>query len=183
MNTRLIKVSKVVFDVWFWFALVGVVALVAVAPFVTTIMDAILENVDRQVSTGFLGATVELNLDGLDEETVTNLSWAVIAMLASGLAVSVYVVHQIRRALRSVLEGRAFKMENEGRLRRMAYAIFSLVPIGWITGTWADSVVNGHFSPNLDPQLGAIAAGLLALSIAEIYKAGVTLADEAELTV
>ena len=68
-------------------------------------------------------------------------------------------------------------------LRRIAYAIFAIVPFGIISQSWMDTVTHGGFQLSLDLQLGTIAIGLLALSIAEIYKAGITLQDEAELTV
>lgn len=182
MNVRLIKMSKIVFDILFWLGVVAIVALLAAAAVIPAIAESAVESGDL-LSGDLMGATVDVSLDELDVAQASQFGWAVLASIVGGLVVSAYVVHQIRRALGSVLAGSAFKHENYGRLRRIAYAIFVLVPIGIVTQTWIDSVLHEGFHFALDLPLGTLAVGLLALSVAEIYKAGISLQDEAELTV
>lgn len=182
MNTGLIRISKIAFDILFWLGLAGLVAVVIGAGFLPMLADFAVENAES-FSGSFLGAQVDVDISSLDTAEAVQFGWGAIVGLAATLAVSVYVAQQIRRALRSVLEGSAFREENYGRLRRIAYAIFAVIPFGIISQSWIDTVTHGSFQFSLDLQLGTIAIGLLALSIAEIYKAGISLQDEAELTV
>ena len=182
MNMRLIRISKVAFDTLFWFGLIGLVIALVGAGFLPALADYAVENAESFSGT-FLGAQVDVDISGLDTADAVQFGWGAFVGLAATLAVSVYVAQQIRRALRSVLDGSAFRDENYGRLRRIAYAIFAVVPFGIISQSWMDTVSHGSFQFSIDLQLGTIAIGLLALSIAEIYKAGISLQDEAELTV
>ncbi len=182
MNKQLIKISKVAFDILFWFGLLGLVALTVGAGFLPALADFAVENADS-FSGSFLGAQVDVDISGIDTSQAVQFGWGAFIGLASTLAVSVYVAHQIRRALGSVLRETAFRDENYDRLRRIAYAIFTVVPFGIISQSWMDTVTHGSFQFSLDLQLGTVAIGLLALSIAEIYKAGISLQDEAKLTV
>lgn len=182
VNTRLIKTSKVAFDILFWLGVVALIGLLVVAAVVPALAEGAVESGDV-LSGEFMGANIDVSLDELDVSQATQFGWALVVSIISGLAVSTYVAHQVRRALRAILDGKAFRSENHGRLQRIAYATFVLVPVGIVTQTWMDSVVHGGFQLSVDLPLGTIAIGLLALSIAEIYKAGISLQDEAELTV
>ncbi len=182
MNTRLIRISKIAFDILFWIGLVALVAAVIGAGFLPALADLAVENAES-FSGSFLGAQVDVDISGIDTGEAVQFGWGAFVGLVATLAASVYIAHQLRRALGSVLEGAAFRQENYGRLRRIAYATFAVVPFGIISQSWMDTVSHGSFQLSLDLQLGTIAIGLLALSIAEIYKAGISLQDEAELTV
>ena len=114
---------------------------------------------------------------------LTQFGWALLLAVITAVAAWTYVAHQVRRALGSVLEGSAFRAENYGRLRRIAYAVFAIVPFGIVSQSWMDTLAHGGFHLSIRLQLGTIAIGLLALSLAEIYKAGVSLQDDADLTV
>lgn len=182
MNTTLIKISKVAFDLLFWVGILALVGLALGAVFLPAIAEAAGDG-GESFTGSFLGATIELDLAELDVSDATQFGWAALLAGGSGVAVGVYVAHQVRRALRSVLRETAFRQENYGRLRRIAYAVFALVPFGIVSQSWMDSITHGSFQLSLDLQLGTVAIGLLALSVAEIYRAGITLQDEAELTV
>lgn len=182
MNTRLIKVSKVIFDVLFWASLFGLVALIALAVALPSLTEVALDSAEP-ISTGFLGARIDIDLTGVRVDDATSVGHAALLALATGVAVYGFISHQIRRALRSVLNGGAFRLENYERMRRIAWAVLALIPIGIVSQSWVDSIVSGGFELSFDLQLGTVAAGLLAMSVAEIYKAGVSLQDESELTV
>ena len=182
MNTRLIKVSKVIFDVLFWASLLGLVVLVVLAFALPSLTATALDS-PEPVSTGFLGAQIDIDFSAMRVADVTSVGHAALLALIAGVAVYAFISHQIRRALRSVLGGSAFRLENYERMRRIAWAVFALIPIGIVSQSWVDTIVSGSFELSFDLQLGTVAAGLLAMSMAEIYKAGVSLQDESELTV
>ncbi len=176
MNFKLIGITKKVFDVLFW---LGVLATVFV---VGALVIAIVAGDIEGVGGGLI-------VDGPVVDDVTALGDARIRVLLVGIGVTVvstlglflYIAFQIRRALGSILVGSAFRAENYGRLRRIAFAIFWLAVIEVVSVLWTGAVVNGALDVNI--PIWTLADGLLALSIAEIYKAGITLQDENELTV
>ena len=182
VNIKLIKVSKIAFDVLFWLGILALLVVVVATGLLPVIVEAVVGHT-TSLSGSFLGAQVDVDLAGLDVSQLVNFGRAVAFGGAASLLASIYVSHQIRRALRSALAGTAFREENYGRLRRIAYAFFALVPFGMISQSWMESVFHGSFRISLDLQLGTIGFGLLALSVAEIYKAGISLQDDAQLTV
>ncbi|MEM7436971.1 MAG: DUF2975 domain-containing protein [Myxococcota bacterium] len=182
MNTQLIRASKIAFDLLFWLGIVALVVVLVAVGALPVIVDAVREHAGA-FSASFLGAEFDVNLAALDVREAVRFGWAASLGMVVSLIASIYASHQIRRALRSVLRGSAFREENYGRLRRIAYAFFAVVPFGIISQSWMESVLHQGFRVSLDLQLGTIGFGLLALSVAEIYKAGISLQDDVELTV
>ena len=183
MNMKVIKISKVAFDIMFVIGIIGIVlvsVLTIVSPF---IVEALKDTAGVATSGDFFGVPVTVDVASLNEATVTQLAYAAGASIVVAMAFGTYIAHQIRRALRAVLGGSAFRDENYDRLRKVAYAAFGLIPVGWITNSWIATVTEGSWNLKIDLPFMTIAGGLLALAVAEIYKAGITLQDESELTV
>lgn len=183
MNMKIIKISKVAFDVLFVVGALSAVAVLVATAFSPMVIDLVRDS-GQAVATGtIMGVDVSVDASQLDEAALTQVAYAIGTQIFASLVAGVYVAHQLRRALRAVLDGTAFRSENYQRLRRVAYATFALVPVGWVTGSWVDTVQHESFALSIDLPLATIAGGLLALAVAEIYQAGVTLQDESELTV
>ena len=183
MNMKVIRLSKTVFDIMFVVGLIGIVLVAGLTVLSPIIVDAIRESNGLASSGNFFGVPVSFDLSKMDSGTVAQVAYAAGFGIIVSMGVGTYIAHQIRRALRAVLGGSAFRDENYERLRKVAYAAFVLVPMGWITNSWITTVVDGSFSLKIDIPFTTIAGGLLALAVAEIYKAGITLQDESELTV
>lgn len=183
MNMKIIRVSKVAFDILFVVAALAAVLVLAATAFSPMIIDLVRDSGQTVASGTIMGIDVTVDASRLDESALTQVAYAVGTHFLALLVAGVYVAHQIRRALRAVLEGTAFRSENYQRLRRVAYAVFALVPVGWVTSSWVDTVQHGGLALSIDLPLATIGGGLLALAVAEIYQAGITLQDESELTV
>lgn len=180
---RVIRLSKIAFDVMFVVGVIGIVLVAGITVLSPIIVDAIRESNGFATSADFFGVPVSFDLSKMDGGTVTQVAYAAGSGIVVSLGAGTYIAHQIRRALRAVLGGSAFREENYEHLRKVAYAAFALVPVGWITNSWIATVVEGSFNLKIDIPFTTIAGGLLALAVAEIYKAGITLQDESELTV
>ncbi len=183
MNMKVIKISKVSFDILFFFGIIGIVLMTVLTVASPFIVDAIQEIAPTAQTGTVMGVEFSIDAAELDDASAKQVAYAAGSGIVASLAVATYIAHQIRRALKAVLVGTAFREENYQRLRRVAGAAFVLVPIGWIMDSWIGTAVAGEWSLNIDLPLVTVAGGLLALAIAEIYKAGITLQDESELTV
>lgn len=183
MNLGIIKVSKIAFDIMFFLGILAIVLVIGLTVASPVIVDVIQDAEPATTSGTVLGVDVSIDASDLDDAAATRLAVAAGSAIAVSLAVGTYIVHQIRRALRAVLDGRAFRTENYDRLRRIAYAVFALIPIGIVFDSWIGTITHGSFQLDLSLPVTTIAAGLLALAVAELYKAGITLEDDAELTV
>lgn len=180
---KVIRWSKIAFDVLFFLGIISIVLMIGLTVASPVIADLVKDSSDAVQSGTLFGVDFTVDTADLDTDTVTQFAYAVGTAIVASLAVGTYIAQQIRRSLRAVLDGRAFREENYGRLRRIAYATFALVPVGIVTDSWMSTVAEGSWHIELNLPLLTIAGGLLALAVAELYKAGITLEDEAELTV
>ncbi len=183
MNMKVIKISKVSFDILFVVGVIGVVLVAILTVASPLILEAVKEISPTAQSGTIMGVDFSVDAANLDDAAAKQVAYAAGAGIVASMAVATFIAHQIRRALKAVLAGSAFREENYLRLRKVAGAAFVLVPIGWIMDTWVGTAVAGQFTLSVGLPLTTIAGGLLALAVAEIYQAGVSLQDESELTV
>lgn len=168
MNTQLIETTKKVFDILFW---IGVVVGVGVVLFAT--VAAVAGNVEES------GWLIDVRAPSAVNARLLIIGAGV--SLVATLGIWLYIAQMIRRALGSILEGSAFRVENYGRIRQIARAIFVLALVEVVTTLWTSVFSIGGF--HIDIPIGTLVAGILVLAIAEIYRAGISLQDDAELTV
>jgi hypothetical protein len=119
-------------------------------------------------------------------------SWtASIFFYLTSIVVSViflWIVWYLRKLIRTIKEGNPFLPENPGRIRKIAYAILVWAPFELMTygSMYRAFTIQSHIPGGfiqLRPSLEMIFLGLVILVIAEVFKQGVKLQQEQDLTV
>ncbi len=178
----LTKVASVLLLLILLFVVVSVIAT-AVSP-----SPILLRTPNKQLT---------LRTSGLDVifrfEQAKQPSHAVTSAFLSALpitACNIVVLFQLRKILSTVLEGNPFVAENARRLRYIAFALFAIAILstltGALTGRWqqemiqlpgVQTVVRWRFDP------GQIGVGVLILVLAEVFRQGVAMKEEQDLTI
>jgi hypothetical protein len=110
-----------------------------------------------------------------------------------------FILLTLRSFVFSLKNGEAFTLQNITRLQRLGILLLLIEPLSWIGTYFSRSWLADHFqlafaqvstSYRIGYSLGArefvwnwIFAGLLVLTIAEVFKQGLKLKEEADLTV
>ncbi len=183
MNRTLVKNVKIIFDIAFWLGILVTVLATALFALLPTITRLMADSGQNLGDFNIAGAEVSVDLSALDPVAMRWLAFGAGFGVVLSLVLSTAVVHQIRRALGSVLEGQAFRHENYGRIRTISYLLFAMVPIQMLSDTFVANALSDSWEVSVNPPLTVIGMALLVLAIAEIYKAGISLQDEAELTI
>lgn len=187
-QSRVISVLKVLISI-FWYVLIGgIVFLVLLAPVLAFIPPEIFpETVSFTLVTPFMGVefidagavnlkAVFLSLDGMV------LLW---------LALAAAVIYYLRRIFQSVAAGSPFIPENVTSFRAVGLFVIAGSVLQSIAGALVGLVMMNnlitpagvHITPRGTLDLGGLFLGLVILALAEIFRYGVELQNEQNLTV
>lgn len=113
---------------------------------------------------------------------------AVLVILA--LVCALWVLAQLRAVFRTLRDGRPFVPANARRIRWIGYAVIAGEIVRSAVAFWTSSYVTRHFAAEglrfdvwPDVNVLAILCGLIILVIAEVFRAGTRLDEEASLTI
>jgi hypothetical protein len=104
--------------------------------------------------------------------------------LAVYVGVVLYIVHRLQRIFHTLIVGDPFRPQNVGRLRAVGFAMAALEVINYgarMIGSWAfrDEVESVQFNLNLTAWF----AVLVVFVLAEVFREGARLREEADLTI
>lgn len=128
---------------------------------------------------------VELDLDQVDLEEA-GILLVVGHAAATGLrgALGLAVVYLIRESLGAALAGnQPFRADNHRRIRFVGWLVLAQIPTTWLIDTLEAFAETRSVDVKLGISPGPLLLGLLVFAIAEVYAAGVELAEEQELTI
>ena len=129
----------------------------------------------------FLGMTIEVDKDVSPAQIAGGL-----AMLCVVMPGIIYICYQLRRILRTLAEGDPFVSENSGRLTKIAGAI-ALMEIGRMVAIIC--VINlvafdpPESAPAFTISLVAWAAAVAFFVLAQVFREGTRLRDDAKMTI
>lgn len=134
---------------------------------------------------GVFGMNIEAGIDG---------DWrALIPVVLSGIVVclgSIMIFHHLRNILASLIGGEPFTPENGPRLRGIAISVavielarFAIgLGVAWLLHAFGQPE-EGRIEVSLDISLGAWAAVLVLLVLAQVFEEGTRLRSEEKLTI
>lgn len=105
-------------------------------------------------------------------------------------ACNIMILFQLRKILSTVLEGNPFVAENARRLRHIAFALFAITLVSILTGSlagrWQQEMIQ---LPGVQAiarwrlDFSQIGSGVLVLVLAEVFRLGVAMREEQDLTI
>lgn len=99
-------------------------------------------------------------------------------------AVYLWIIYFLRKLMLTVKENNPFDQMNLGRIRKIAYGVFALVPVDIINKIWIPSFPRIDFVDILWGSLFKLTfLGFGILVIAKVFELGVVLKDEQNLTI
>ncbi len=104
-------------------------------------------------------------------------------------AVYLWIIYFLRKLMLTVKENNPFDPMNPGRIRRIAYGVFTLVPVDifnkiWMKGFYPPTFATTDFVDILWGSLFKLTfLGFGILVIAKVFELGVVLKDEQKLTI
>ncbi len=124
----------------------------------------------------------------------TQRDWRTIAIaivgVSFGFGISLVVTYQLRKIFATLTDTHLFVVGNVYRLRTIAFILMAFSPISWLLSLFTNEYVRTHFSAkgnalnfHYELDFNAILTGLVLLVIAEVFKEGVQLKEEQDLTI
>jgi hypothetical protein len=133
---------------------------------------------------------VNINLDGVGAGTVSNLIDKPPALagltfiVAAYIGVLIVVLNRLRRVFETLIVGDPFRPQNVARLRIVGFALIALEILGYIVHRATDLIVRGRAHGfNLSVNLTGWFAILVVFVLAEVFREGARLRQDADLTI
>jgi len=133
---------------------------------------------------------VNINLDGVDAGTVSDLidKPPVLAgltfIIAAYIGVLIVVLNRLRRVFETLIVGDPFRPQNVARLRVVGFALIALEVLGYIVHRATDLLVRSRAHGfNLSINLTGWFAILVVFVLAEVFREGARLRQDADLTI
>ena len=165
---------KIGLDV-FWWALVGLTVLVALAVLAALVLPRLPE----------MSAPARDAAGGLVQVPVTRpMLVGQLALLAVYCAILLLIVRTLRRIFLTLVAGDPFRPENVGRLRGVGLGLAVLSALNLVTPSLQSLFIPGLVrSADLWPELTPWFSVVVVFVLAEVFREGARLRREAELTI
>jgi hypothetical protein len=95
----------------------------------------------------------------------------------------IVIVNRLRKVFETLIQGDPFRAENVAGLRIIGLGLIALEGLGYLVRLAADLVLAGHARHDASINLTAWFAILVVFVLAEVFREGARLRDEAELTI
>ena len=166
----------------------------SISSLLKTALDVVYYGLFTLVAGVFIAAVCLLSVPNLAQEVVRRLNIAgsvgageqALILVAFGLSLCGYllITHWTRYVFQTLAEGDAFHPDNTKRLRWIGFGLAGLEIFGYLTRFVAEGVFHLRFEPIYG--LRAVTAWfsvLVVFVLAEVFKEGARLRQEADLTI
>lgn len=172
----------------------------SVSSFLKVVLDVVYVAVMILLAASLLGAVAVLvfqpftsnthfyiDLGGLAKGT-TNLAGkapqiaGLLVLVGSYFAALILIINRLRKVFETLIQGDPFRAQNVGRLRMIGLGLIALEGLGYIVHVATAIVVAGS-RKDVSINLTAWFAILVVFVLAEVFREGARLRDEAELTI
>jgi hypothetical protein len=113
----------------------------------------------------------------------TSLICGLLVLIGSYFGALIVIINRLRRVFETLIEGDPFRSQNVARLRLIGLALIALEGLGYLVHLAADLVLTRHNHHDVSINMTAWFAILVVFVLAEVFREGARLRDEAELTI
>ena len=190
-SSRLLSLTATVVNVAWWVVLAVFVIQIGFSVYGMISLDstsAILAHVSLDVSE--LGLSIPVPLKSLDLPAIRKLSGMFFALGVVTAAFVFFVLNHVKGILRLALAGTPFVRESARRVRTIGLAILGWAAYSTLVQAVFGMFMAGHLTwpgvpirAKVSPSIETIIFGLLMLVLAEVFRYGLVLQEEHDLTV
>ncbi len=134
------------------------------------------------------GAHFYIDLDVLAQGTAplagrTPLISGLLLLVAAYFGALIVIINRLRRVFETLIQGDPFRSQNVARLRLIGLGLIALEGLGYLVRLAASYALTSRAHHDVPINLTAWFAILVVFVLAEVFREGARLRDEAELTI
>ncbi len=190
-RANVIRITTVLVNISWYFLMVGLTVITGFALYGVAMparMSWVLSNTTIELRE--LGLSLDVPLHTVAPGAIRPLFGLVFGLGLAAMLLMFAVVSQLRGILSTTASGTPFVSENAGRVRSIGFAV-----LGWaVLKTLAEAVMGTflathltwpgvHLNVKVDLSAETVVFGLLILVLAEVFRYGIALQEEHDLTV